>query len=233
MCNHDIEMLIGGFQKSSLIDYPGRICATIFTMGCNFRCLYCHNPELVMPQLYREPISEEEILGFLEKRKAVLEGITVTGGEPLLHKDLPLFLKDIKEMGYAIKLDTNGSFPERLRQVIDEGLVDYVAMDIKGPLSKYNLIAGVTMDTGDIKKSIDIIMNSNIYYTFRTTVIKSLLTIEDLRLIAQMIKGAGRYVLQRFVAGNKLVDDSCREREKYSLEEIQKFQEEIDNIVSG
>ena len=233
MCNHDIEMLIGGFQKSSLIDYPGRICATIFTMGCNFRCLYCHNPELVMSQLYREPISEEEVLGFLEKRKAVLEGITVTGGEPLLHKDLPLFLKDIKEMGYAIKLDTNGSFPERLRQVIDEGLVDYVAMDIKGPLSKYNLIAGVTMDTGDIKKSIDIIMNSNIYYTFRTTVIKSLLTIEDLRLIAQMIKGAGRYILQRFVAGNKHVDDSCREREKYSLEEIQKFQEEIDNIISS
>lgn len=186
-----------------------------------------------MPQLYREPISEEEVLGFLGKRKAVLEGITVTGGEPLLHKDLPLFLKDIKEMGYAIKLDTNGSFPERLRQVIDAGLVDYVAMDIKGPLAKYNLIAGVTMDTGDIKKSIDIIMNSNIYYTFRTTVIKSLLTIEDLRLIAQMIKGAGRYVLQRFVAGNKLVDDSCRERGKYSLEEIQKFQEEIDNIVSG
>ena len=224
-------MYIGGLEKFSLIDYPGKICAVVFTQGCNFRCSYCHNPELVEPRMYREPIPEEEVLEFLEKRKAILEGVVITGGEPLLHKDLPLLLKAIKEIGYAVKLDTNGSFPEELRKIVNDKLVDYIAMDIKAPLEKYDLLAGVDVNTEDIERSIRIIMHSNLGYHFRTTVVKSLLNIEDLKQIRELIKGACNYVLQEFRFNSKIMDNSLLNKAKYSKHEIQKFQDIVTNFI--
>ncbi len=221
-------MLIGGFQKFSLIDYPGKICAIVFIQGCNFRCPYCHNPELVNPRMYRESIPEKDILEFLEKRRAMLEGVVVTGGEPLLHKDLPIFLKTIKEMGYAIKLDTNGSFPGELKSIIDDRLVDYIAMDIKSPLGKYDLVTGVSVHIKNIKRSIELIILSDLDYQFRTTVVKSFLNIEDLKQICELIKGGRSYVLQRFRFDGKIMNESLLNKAKYSEEEIQKFQ----NIVT-
>ncbi|OQX50761.1 MAG: anaerobic ribonucleoside-triphosphate reductase activating protein [Candidatus Cloacimonas sp. 4484_209] len=133
-------MKIGGFQKVSLIDYPGKICAIVFTRGCNFRCPYCHNPELVLPENYSPLIPEEEIFSFLEKRRGKLDAVEITGGEPTLQEDLTEFIRKIKEMGFLVKLDTNGSFPSVLEKVIYSGLVDYIAMDVKAPLEKYRQV---------------------------------------------------------------------------------------------
>lgn len=221
-------MFIGGFQKCSLIDYPGKICAIVFTQGCNFRCPYCHNPELVKPEMYEEPLPENYILDFLERRKTMLEGVTVTGGEPLLHKNLPVFLRNIKELGYAVKLDTNGSFPEELKKIVDDRLVDYIAMDIKAPLEKYNSVAGIDVNMRDIEKSIAIILHSNLDYQFRTTVVKSLLNIEDLKKIAKLLRGAHSYILQRFRFDSKIIEESLLNKTEYSEEEMQRFQ----NIVT-
>lgn len=157
-------MLIGGLQKSSLIDYPGKIAAVIFTQGCNFRCPYCHNPELVNGErgTINGKCHEMAVLEFLKKRIGKLDGVVITGGEPTLHNNLPEFIKQIKNLGFAIKLDTNGTNPEMLKQLIDEKLIDYVAMDIKAPLDKYSEIVCTKVDTDKILKSIGILKNSNI-----------------------------------------------------------------------
>jgi len=209
---------IGGIQKLSLIDYPGKICAIIFTQGCNFRCPYCHNPELVLPQMYGEIIPEEDIFGFLQKRKGSLDGVEITGGEPLLHKDIGVFLRKIKQMDYTVKLDTNGSFPNRLKDIIRNRLADYIAMDIKAPLEKYNFIAGVKVNTEDIKKSIRIIVRSGLDYHFRTTVVKGLLTIKDIKQIRRLVKkeGGQRHTLQKFRFSGKILDNSLLERLGYN-----------------
>ena len=133
-------MKIGGLLKFTLIDFPGRPAAVVFTQGCNFRCRYCHNPELVYPHMFAEPVAEEEIDAFLKRRQGTLEGIVVSGGEPTLHEDLPQFLAKLKGMGYATKLDTNGTRPEVLKQLIQGKLLDFIAMDLKAPLEKYSLI---------------------------------------------------------------------------------------------
>jgi pyruvate formate lyase activating enzyme len=173
-------MRIGGLQKFSLIDYPGRISAIVFTQGCNFRCPYCHNPELVDPVQYGPVLPEEEVISFLEKRRGKLDAVTMTGGEPTLQPDLDRFLQEIKKMGYLIKLDTNGSMPDTLERLIHAGLVDYLAMDVKGPLKKYGQIAGTEVQTRKIRKSIALIANSGIDHEFRTTVVRSQLDNEDL-----------------------------------------------------
>ena len=142
-------MLIGGFQKFSFIDYPGKVCAIVFTCGCNFRCSYCHNPELVMPELFKEPIPEGEILSFLENRKGKLDAVTITGGEPTMQRDLLEFVLSVKKLGFLIKLDTNGSDPDVLREAMKE--VDYVAMDVKAPLEKYRETTNSGVDTNRIK----------------------------------------------------------------------------------
>jgi len=224
-------MLIGGVQKFSLIDYPGKICAIVFTQGCNFRCPYCHNPKLVKPRMYGEPIPEEDVFRFLEKRKTVLEGVVLTGGEPLLQKDLLVFLKTIKKMGYAIKLDTNGSFPGELKSIIDDRVVDYIAMDIKAPLEKYDFVCGVKVNTENIKRSIEIIMHSDLDYQFRTTVVKSFLNVEDLKQICGLIKGSRSYILQRFNSNSKIMDNSLLNKPKYNEEETQKFQDTVINLI--
>lgn len=167
-------MTIGGLQKVSLIDYPGKISAIVFMQGCNFRCAYCYNQELVYPHLFKEPIPENEVLSFLDNRKGLLDGVVVTGGEPLLQSDLEDFLREVKAMGYQIKLDTNGSMPDRLEGLIREGLVDYMAMDYKAPISRYPGVTGVESDKERIPRSIEVITGSGLSYEMRTTVFSGL-----------------------------------------------------------
>jgi len=197
-------MNIAGWQKVSLIDYPEKICSIVFTQGCNFRCPYCHNPELVKAKLFRPCLSETDIFAFLEKRQGKLDAVSITGGEPTIQPDLVAFIKCIRKIGYLIKIDTNGSHPDVLEILINQRLLDYVAMDVKAPLEKYRKVAKSKVDKDKIKQSIEIIINSDLGYEFRTTVVKSLLTMSDLQKIASLIRGARLYVLQKFVASKCL-----------------------------
>jgi len=219
-------MKIGGFQKFSLIDYPKKSSAIIFTQGCSFRCDYCHNPELINPLLFQDLISEEEVLSFLEKRKDKLDAIVVTGGEPFVQPDLESFLKKLKRLGYLIKIDTNGSFSDQLEKIIEEKLVDYIAMDIKGPLEKYHQISNSKIDLEKIKKSIKLIINSGIDYEFRTTVVKSQLSESDFIKIGEMIKGAKFYALQKFIPTKTLNPEFLKEV-SYSDEELEKIRQNL------
>ena len=182
-------MKIGGLIKFTLIDFPGRPAAVVFTQGCNFRCRYCHNPELVYPHLFAEPVAMEEIYSFLKRRQGTLEGVVVSGGEPTLHEDLPAFMADLKAMGYATKLDTNGTRPDMLRELLDKKLLDYIAMDIKAPLEKYSLITGVDFNPEVLKQSMDLIRQSGLEYKFRTTYDKEVLTDADISTITQRLNG--------------------------------------------
>lgn len=197
-------MNIGSLQRVSLIDYPGKIGATVFTQGCNFACPYCHNPELVDPGLSHDCLPEEAIYAYLEKRRGKLEAVTITGGEPTMHDDLALFAGKVKAMGYFVKLDTNGSRPALLEQLIAAKLLDYIAMDIKGPLHKYPAITQVSVSGKVIRQSIKMIKSSGIPYEFRTTVVKSQLSPEDLLEIGSLITPAPLYALQRFVPSKTL-----------------------------
>ena len=204
-----IKMLIKGFQKLTLLDFPGRTACTVFTAGCNFRCPFCHNALLVTEQddaYYHE----SEIFEHLERRKNVLDGVAVTGGEPLLQKDIERFLYEIKDMGYAVKLDTNGSFPEKLEGILELGIVDYVAMDIKNCPEKYGITAGVkNFDISPVEKSMELLKNSGIDYEFRTTVTKNFHTEEDIEKMARWIEGTPRYFLQNFENTGNLIDKNC------------------------
>lgn len=182
-------MKIGGLIKFTLIDFPGRPAAVVFTQGCNFRCRYCHNPELVYPHMFSEPVAMEEIYSFLKRRQGTLEGVVVSGGEPTLHEDLPSFMADLKAMGYATKLDTNGTRPDMLKSLLDAKLLDYIAMDIKAPLEKYSLITGVDFNPEVLKQSMDLIRQSGVDYEFRTTYDKEVLTDEDISTITQRLDG--------------------------------------------
>lgn len=190
-------MLIGGLQKTSLIDFPKKIAAIVFTHGCNFRCPYCHNPELVTGG--QGDITQEYVLNFLENRRGKLDGVVVTGGEPCLQKDLPDFLRILKEMDYAVKLDTNGSHYKMLKSIIDDELTDYIAMDIKAPVEKYETVANTNFNVQNIIKSIDLIMNSGVDYEFRTTVVKNLLSPQDFEKIGFLADGAEKYFIQNFL----------------------------------
>mgnify|MGYP000073554294 CR=1 FL=1 len=191
-------MKIGGFQKFSLIDYPGKISCIIFTRGCNFRCFGCHNPELVYPEIFITPLKEEILFEFLKKRKGKLEAVVITGGEPTIQPDLAEFIEKIKKMDYSVKLDTNGSNPDVLEKIIENKLVDYIAMDIKAPPEKYSSLIGRDIVLSSIFKSIRIIENSSIEYEFRTTFVPSLLSEDDILKIKKMIKDEERYRIQRF-----------------------------------
>ena len=215
-------MIIGGFQKFSLIDYPGKICAIVFTQGCNFRCPYCHNPELVNPELFLPPVPEGEIFSFLKKRKGKLDAVSITGGEPTLQAGLSEFLRRIKGMGYLTKLDVNGSNPGTIREGINLGLVDYFAMDVKAPLSRYKEITNSVIDPDKISESISLIMNSGVDYEFRTTMVKSQLDGDDIREIAKMIKGARLYILQKFVS-SKTLNPEFLDKKSYDDCEIEDF----------
>ncbi len=219
-------MQIGGLQKVSLIEYPGKICAIAFTQGCNFRCPYCHNPELVDPDLYKECLSEECVLSFLEKRKGKLDALTITGGEPTIHHDLIDFIKRVRNIGYLIKLDTNGSCPEVLEELISGRLVDYLAMDMKGPFHKYKTVTRSKIDEGKIRQSMEIIMKSGIPYEFRTTVPKKLLHEEDLLEMGELLRNASCYILQQFIP-TRTLDKEFLKCEAYSQEEMEYFRDKL------
>ncbi len=192
-------MQICGLQKTTLLDYPGKVAATIFTFGCNFRCPYCHNMNLVEPQYRPEVIAKEEISGFLRKRKGILEGVCITGGEPTIHPELGEFIKEIKELGYCVKLDTNGTNPEMLKELIEEELIDYAAMDIKTGFSDYERVAGVSCpDIEKISQSIKLLIEGEFSYEFRTTLCRQYHTPEIMEEIGAMIRGCSNYYLQSF-----------------------------------
>ncbi len=193
-------MEIGGLQKLTLIDYPGRLAATVFIIGCDFRCPFCYSPELVLPEkIKNQPrILEKDFFDFLKERKGLLEGVVICGGEPTIHQKLPDFCKKIKKLEYLIKLDTNGSNPEMLKKLINEKLIDYVAMDIKAPKAKYSEAAGVKVNIKKIEESTDILKEGKIDYEFRSTVVPTILEKEDILKIAQWIGPAKKYYLQNF-----------------------------------
>ena len=219
-------MLIGGLQKITLIDFPGRVACTVFISGCNFRCPWCYSAELVLPEKIKiQPeISEKNFFNFLKGRKNLLEGVAICGGEPSCDKKLPSFAKKIKKMGFFVKLDTNGSNPEILKKLIDKKLVDYIAMDIKAQFSNYEKAAGVKVNFDKIKKSIDIIKNSCIDYEFRSTIVPGIHKREDVIEMAKWIKGAKRYYLQSFLP-EKTINSELEKVKPYPrdfLLEIQK-----------
>lgn len=193
-------MKISGLQKNSFVDYPGRMCAVVFTPGCNMDCFYCHNRSLIEGG-YENLIAASEVLSFLESRKEFLDGVVVSGGEPTLQKGLLAFINAVKRLGYSVKLDTNGTNPEVVESLIDKGLIDYIAMDIKAPFEKYNEICRTEVDIDNIKRSINLLINSGIDYEFRTTLAPGLYT-KDIMEIAEKISGARLYVLQRCRNGN-------------------------------
>lgn len=180
-------MKLGGLVKFTLIDFPGRPAAIVFTQGCNFRCRYCHNPELVYPHLFQPSVPEEEIWNFLKRRQGTLEGVVVSGGEPTLQEDLVRFMADIKALGYKTKLDTNGTRPEVLRELIDKHLVDFIAMDLKAPFDKYAAITGVEANSTILQQSMDLIRQSGLEYQFRTTYDKEVLNDADIATISQLV----------------------------------------------
>ncbi len=219
---------IGGLQKTTLIDYPGRLAATVFLCGCNFRCPFCYSRELVLPEeIKKQPkISEKEFFDFLKEKKGLLEGIVICGGEPTIHQDLPDFIKKIKDLGYLVKLDTNGSNPEMLKRLIGEKLIDYTAMDVKGPKEKYDEAAGVKVDMRKIGESMAILKEEKVGFEFRTTVVPTIHAKEDIVKIAKWIGPAKKYYLQSF-RPEKTVDPKFEKVKPYPKDYLPEIKEEI------
>lgn len=212
-------MKLGGLQKLTLLDFPGKTACTVFTVGCNFRCPFCHNASLVRGGV--DEISIEEFFAFLKKRQGLLDGVCITGGEPTLHSDLEEFITNIKELGYAVKLDTNGTAPDTLKSLVEKGLVDYVAMDIKNSRQKYLATSGVTKDLlGNIEESVKYLLEDHIPYEFRTTVVSPLHEKSDFYDIGEWIQGAKHYFLQNFIDSGDLISDGMKGYEKEALEEF-------------
>ncbi len=223
-------MKIGGIQKLSLVDYPGKTCAALFTIGCNMRCGYCHNPELVLPERYTDTIPTDDILQFLASRVGKLQGVVISGGEPTLHDDLPELIRHIRSLGFLVKLDTNGTNPEMLEQLLHDQLLDYVAMDIKGPPASYQTIAAYPIDMAAILGSIELIKHAGIDYEFRTTVVKSQISWDDFDTIGRFIQGSPRYALQKFMPGRTL-NPQFRHETTYSDDEFQQLQRKMERYV--
>ncbi|MEA3471006.1 MAG: anaerobic ribonucleoside-triphosphate reductase activating protein [Thermodesulfobacteriota bacterium] len=219
-------------QRFSLIDYPGKICAIIFTQGCNFRCPYCHNPELVNPKEFGECIAHDEIFSFLERRRGKLDAVSITGGEPTIQNDLVGFIKKIKDLGYLVKIDTNGTMPDILEELMGKKLLDLIAMDVKAPLDKYKKIVKASVDTRRIEESIHLIMNSGIDYEFRTTIVKSLLDEEDIKKIGMVIEGADCYILQKFVP-SKTLNPKFMNEKTFTDEEFERTFKSLEKLVKS
>lgn len=217
-------MDFNGFQKLTLLDYPGKVACTLFLAGCNFRCPFCHNAFLVTDIDNSIVFPEEEILAYLKKRKGILEGVCITGGEPLLRHGLEDFIKKVKDLGLCVKLDTNGTDPEKLKGLIEKGLIDYVAMDIKTCPDKYPLVAGVpNLDVSPILKSVELLKTNIVPYEFRTTIVKELHEIQDIEKIGEWIKGTPKYFLQNFVDSGNLIEGNLHEHDKETLEKMVKI----------
>ena len=216
-------MIIKGLQKITLLDFPGKVACTVFTAGCNFRCPFCHNASLVTHTETAKTIPEEEIFSYLAHRRGILDGVGITGGEPLLQKDLAEFCRKIHDLGLLVKLDTNGSFPDRLRDLIDQGLVDYVSMDIKNCKEAYAETCGLhdmSEELQKIEESIRLIMSSGIPYEFRTTVVRELHSKERIAQLAKEIAGAERFFLQTFTDSGDLIGEGLS---AYSAEEMKEL----------
>lgn len=236
-------MLIIGFNKTTLLDYPGRVAAAVFTGGCNFKCPFCHNGELVLNPFLQEAYSETEIMDFLKKRKNILKGVCITGGEPTLQADLSEFILKIRNLGYQVKLDTNGYMPDVLKRLLEEGLLDYVAMDIKNSRDKYAQTVGIydkqnspnAFHIDRIEESIDILRKASVPYEFRTTVVKELHKEEDLVEIGEWIKGCPHYFLQQYQDSENTI---CSLMNKgadtffhgYSREEMERIKEILQKL---
>jgi len=221
-------MQIGGLQKLTLIDYPGRLAATVFLCGCNFRCPWCYSSELVLPEkIKNQPkISEKEFFDFLKERKTLLEGLVLCGGEPTYHKELPDLIKKIKKLGFLVKLDTNGSNPKMIKKLIDNKLIDYVAMDVKLPKEKYPKIYGKRVKIKNIEESIKILKEGKIDGEFRTTIVPKILQKEDILKIARWISPAKKYFLQNF-RPEKTVDPKFEKIKPYPQEYLLEIQKAI------
>lgn len=215
-------MELRGLQKTTLLDFPGHVACTVFTGGCNFRCPFCHNASLLRGAATDdERMSEEYFFDFLRRRRGILDGVCVTGGEPLLQKDILSFLRRIKEAGYLVKLDTNGSFPDKLRAIVEEGLADYVAMDIKNSPDRYAVTAGCDASLFDcIKESVALLKEGKVPYEFRTTVIRGHHTPEAMRGIGQWLGNVPRYFLQQFVDSGDVLTDDVDGFDKAGMQEL-------------
>jgi len=243
-------MIIGGLEKFSLIDYPEHLSAIVFTKGCNFRCQFCYNPMLVWPEnelvklentlnsngaedgRSREEsdeadqvFDEDGLFSFLRERVGKLDAVVVTGGEPTLHADLPEFLKKIKDLGYKVKVDTNGTNPAMIEKILAENLVDYLAMDIKGAPQKYDLVTGVQPTIEMVARSVQVLMNSGLPYEFRTTVVPELVDLADIAEIGKMITGAEKWYLQKFRSNTKLVNHDFEGMEAHTDKVMEKMRE--------
>jgi len=214
-------MRISGLQKLTLLDFPGKVACTVFTGGCNFRCPFCHNASLVLPEKMPEELQIRDILNFLDTRIGVLDGVAITGGEPLLHSDITELLQEIRNRGFQIKLDTNGSFPDRLIHIVESGLVDKVAMDIKNSPESYSKATGTDIDLSAIESSKDFLMNSGIDYEFRTTVVKGIHTEESIRGAAEWIQGAKAYFLQQYINSGEVIQEEGLD--SFDKEEMQRL----------
>jgi len=224
-------MKIAGFQELSLIDFPKNLAAVIFTQGCNFRCPFCHNPQLIPNLGSGEYISEEDFFKFLDERHKLLDGVTITGGEPLLQENIEDFIKKIKDKGFLLKLDTNGLLFDKLNRLVSNKMLDYIAMDFKSSLNNYDSSSGVNTNIEAIKKSINLIMGSGIDYEFRTTVVAELHKKEDILKIAEFIQGGMKYVLQKFEVRDKIFDDKFLKASSITREEAFLLKDECEKFV--
>jgi len=229
-------MIIGGLQKFSVLDFPGHLSAIIFTQGCNFRCQFCYNPVLVLPKDELQDnetinevdscLSEGDLFNFLEKRVGKLDAVVITGGEPTMHQDLSEFIGKIRQMGFKVKLDTNGTNSQVLQNLLDKKILDYVAMDLKAPPHKYDLVTGVQPNLEEIKKSIKIITGSSLPHEFRTTVVPELIELNDIEHMGRMIRGAQKWFLQSFKSDIDLVNQSFKGEKPFTGRDM----EEMRNI---
>ncbi len=230
-------MIIGGLEKFTLIDYPEHLAAVVFTQGCNFRCHFCYNPMLVVPLHERNDklqntaheagsenghslITEDDLFIFLKSRIGKLDAVVISGGEPTLHNDLPEFIQKIKKLDFKVKLDSNGTNSIMLQRLLDKNLLDYVAMDIKAPVDKYNTVTGAQVDMAEIKKSIEILKQQKIAYEFRTTIVPGLHVMEDIAKMGVMIQGADKWYLQQFRGEGQLVNKDFENQQSFSDQEF-------------
>ena len=224
-------MVIAGFQKSTLLDYPGKVSALIFTYGCNLRCEYCHNPELViLPCKKSSIVKDQEVLDFLKSRKKLLDALTITGGEPTIQKDLIPFIKKVKRLGYLVKLDTNGTNSKIVEKILDLNIVDYWAMDVKYEKELYKQNLKDDIKYNEIKRSIKLIMGRANDYEFRTTYVKGIHTLESAKGIGELIKGAKRYYIQNFRPG-KTINPLLNSRNSFTEAELQSIKKVMHKYV--
>lgn len=216
-------MFVNGFQKLTVLDYPGKVACIVFTPGCNFRCPFCHNASLVTHVDKETFLDVDEVMSYLKKRQGILDGVVITGGEPLLQDGIEDFIAQIKELGYSVKLDTNGSFPEKLISVVEKGLVDYVAMDIKNSKEKYGATIGFdNFQIAPIEMSVDFLLQGKVDFEFRTTIVEGFHTLDDIQDIVVWIKGAHKYFLQNFVDSGDLIKPELKPVSVDLLKEMQR-----------